>query len=881
MDAHNLVGPRAPQAPSTTNERRAVHNTAAMLRKRLGAAVLIFGIGVIGVCVSFAVAYDRLVVSSINTTQSLVSLTEQQALTTALRDSLQNPSDHAGHRRLTREWLATYEHTRSVIQALCQKSSRCQTSGEHNILVEVDAIADQLRHPHSGSRVGEINESAVYLAAAQAWFARLPSRLAERALQARDRLAIDAMIIAAFMFLMFYWLMSRLIQQFNAERRLLDEDLATLELFAAASRSSSHAGVITDPHGRVLMVNPAFTHLTGVSAATAQGRLVNEFIGLPATAHATLTDALRHLAGSANEVHETLSPCRSAPPTWTRVSVLPCHDRRGGRIGFSVCALDVTETRRLREALVEQHAMLRTVIDHLPAWVFWKDLEGRIQGCNRAYALAHGYDSPESLVGLFAAKMSQRTNLAEVAVRTDAQVLSTGADVLDLPVAVQLSPDDQRHMRLSKIALRSRHGHITGLVGIAVDVSDIATALESVERTRKRLDVALTSTNIGIVEWSPRSSTLYFSESTSRTLGLETTSDGILSLLNRTAHPQDLQQARRRVRALLRPVTERVEFELRLSLPDRRRRRVLLRLIAVERNARGFATCIVGTITDITELRETEEIVNNSRKLEALGQLAAGVAHEINTPAQFVGDNLRFLAGIMNDFGEVLHEIKTAAAANQAMPPEMVLSLFEQKDIAFASTEAPQAIAQSIEGIERIAGIVRALKDLSHPGTTKVAVDLNHIIRSAVTVATNEWKYSSTVELQLAPDLPQITAIAGDLQQLVLNLIVNAAHAVEQANQTRGREKGLITITTAHYVDHVELRITDDGCGIPEAIQSRVFDAFFTTKPVGKGTGQGLAIVQRVVQKHRGHIELHSQVGAGTTFRITLPNDLNVDSEAA
>lgn len=280
---------------------------------------------------------------------------------------------------------------------------------------------------------------------------------------------------------------------------------------------------------------------------------------------------------------------------------------------------------------------------------------------------------------------------------------------------------------------------------------------------------------------------------------------------------------------------------------------------------------------DITEYLALEHDLSQAQKLESLGQLAAGVAHEINTPTQFVGDNLRFLSDAFTDIGTVLdrhHTLLNSAKAGSC-PQETIERCeveVERVDLEYLQEEVPKAIAQSLDGVERIAKIVRAMKEFAHPGGDEPAYeDLNHAIRTTVEVSRNEWKYVADMTTDLAPDLPPIFCQLGPINQVVLNIIVNAAHAI--GDVVKGtKQKGRITISSRKAGDGVEIRISDTGGGIPETIREKIFDPFFTTKPVGKGTGQGLAIARAVVMdKHGGRIEVESQVDQGTTFIIRLP----------
>ena len=298
----------------------------------------------------------------------------------------------------------------------------------------------------------------------------------------------------------------------------------------------------------------------------------------------------------------------------------------------------------------------------------------------------------------------------------------------------------------------------------------------------------------------------------------------------------------------------------------------------------GKAKAIV-SVRDISRRREAEEEWTNmdiqlrqAQKLEAIGQLAAGIAHEINTPIQFVGDNARFIRDSFAElerYAEVLDRLVSAAKLGP-VPPELfdeASQVAEEIDYHYLREEIPQAIDQSMEGIERVAGIVRAMKEFSHPDVDeKTPIDLNAAIQTTITVCRNEWKYDAEMETDLDPDLPLVPCLPGEINQVILNIIVNAAHAIRDAIDTHEDEKGTIRITTRKLDYWAEIAISDTGTGMSDKIISRIFDPFFTTKEVGKGTGQGLTIAYTVVvEKHGGTINVESQVGKGSTFTIRLP----------
>lgn len=268
-----------------------------------------------------------------------------------------------------------------------------------------------------------------------------------------------------------------------------------------------------------------------------------------------------------------------------------------------------------------------------------------------------------------------------------------------------------------------------------------------------------------------------------------------------------------------------------------------------------------------------------AQKLESVGRLASGIAHEINTPIQFICTNINFLNDAFHEVSQAITSLTellelirkgTVTEAQIKKIDEMV----DHLDWDYLKEEIPRAIDQSIEGIQRVTSIVQAMKEFSHPGSKqKVNADLNRIIETTITISRNEWKYVATLETDLDPELQSVPCLVDEMGQVFLNMLINAAHAIENelGNNPEGK-KGRICISTKQYDQYVEIRISDTGCGIPASIQSKVFEPFFTTKEVGKGTGQGLTIAHDVITgKHNGTLGFETEPGAGSTFIIRLP----------
>ncbi len=339
--------------------------------------------------------------------------------------------------------------------------------------------------------------------------------------------------------------------------------------------------------------------------------------------------------------------------------------------------------------------------------------------------------------------------------------------------------------------------------------------------------------------------------------------------------------------------------ELRTELRARRRDGSIFWVgffIAPLRDAAGIITHCIGVGADITarieqeraqrqlqdqlysEMQDGERMsmeLQVAQKLESVGRLAAGIAHEINTPIQYVGDGVAFLQSAYADLErqlEVYREAfkRLAAEESPAAVIESVVKAQSAADLEFLRIEAPKAFERTLQGVERVAAIVCAMKEFAHPDAHEHSpADLNHAIETTLVVAHNEYKYAAIVETKFGP-LPEVMCNVGELNQVFLNLIVNAAHAIQESG--KDVSTGRITIATARNRDSVVICIADNGCGIPQKNLEKVFDPFFTTKEVGRGTGQGLAIAHTIViEKHGGSIDIHSTVGVGTQFIVRLP----------
>ncbi|MEZ5290658.1 MAG: ATP-binding protein [Vicinamibacterales bacterium] len=389
---------------------------------------------------------------------------------------------------------------------------------------------------------------------------------------------------------------------------------------------------------------------------------------------------------------------------------------------------------------------------------------------------------------------------------------------------------------------------------------DMRRAAEAAALNEQRMTLVLNSLGAGYFDWDMSSGLVTFDPRFAGLLHLHQPSPQPPDIVFAAIDDPELAELHTALADLFAGRATRVQLQFAVRSPDSDPRWVRLHCDIAVRTPAGDPLRTIGLLVDITHDHQRDDQLRTAQKLDAIGTLAAGVAHEINTPLQFVSHNLDFVA---SEIGELGTTIRAAAPDADEHP---------WRDVELA-------VAESIEGLERVTEIVRALKEFSHNGRGgRERVDINQMVQNAITLTRNEWRNAATVERHLAPGLPPIAAASNECGQVLINLIVNAAHAIQAA--TRPGQRGLIGITTRLVDGQVEIRVADNGTGIGPEIQPRIFEPFFTTKAVGRGSGQGLATAKAVVERYGGTIGFETEVGLGATFIVRFPV-LGAASQAA
>ncbi|MHC1713516.1 MAG: PAS domain S-box protein [Solidesulfovibrio sp.] len=622
------------------------------------------------------------------------------------------------------------------------------------------------------------------------------------------------------------------------------------------------------PDGRYLEVNERFTRMVGRTARELVGLSFTE-ITHPDDIGDDLASLTLLLSGEKDSVARDKRYLRPDGETvWCRVNITVVRDADDHAECLLVVAEDITASRLAETQLKNQLSFQHSLMDAAVNPIYVQDPQGHYISINRAYEAFLGV-SIQSALGLTAREIFS-DEVGEFLAEKDQELLAQG-DVQQFEVTLEDASGRERHLVLNRRRFDDAEGRPQGIVGVATDVTDSKRVEKDLRDEQEVLRRILTGIRAGIFILNPKEQVIEDINRVAEEMCGRTQEE----LIGKPCTAIDWRGTDgRAISTSILAERNLINEEMRLMRPDGRTVPVTKTVVSAMR--RGELR-LFEIVFDISDRKALERQLAVAQKLESVGELAAGIAHEINTPTQYIGDNLHFLSTAFAGLGQALSRIEAVAdrLAEQSGDAEARQELDAARrevDVEFLMDEVPRALEQSVEGVARVTTIVSAMKKFSHPGgEEKTAVDINAAVENTITVAKNEWKYVADVTLDLDRSLPPVFCLPGDFNQVILNILINASHAIaEKVKGTSG--KGVITIRTEADDDFCKLSVTDTGTGIPETNRRKIFDPFFTTKEVGKGTGQGLAITHNiVVAKHGGTIDFESEPGQGTTFIVRVP----------
>ncbi len=646
-------------------------------------------------------------------------------------------------------------------------------------------------------------------------------------------------------------------------------------LFRTIAENAGDLILIVDyPGMKTLYVSPAYQKLLGYSVNELQDHSALAVVhpdDLPLIQQATESMVQKGTNGVIEELRY-----RHKNGNWHYVEAHGCAVRNsGGDLERIVVISRIIDDRILaQQKLKDREERLQLLLDSTAEPIYGLDPNGNCTFCNRAFLRTLGYKDSSDLLGknmhqVIHYSRADGSNYPAAECRVF-EALRTGSET---------HVDDEVVWRADGTCLPVEYwchpvkhdGKTVGCMVAFVDISERKAAQGALRRAHEEAELFINSVPSILIGISRDACIKRWNLTAAKVFGLAK-----CEVANKHLADCGIQWVRSDMR---------VEIDSWCAQGDLRRVDTLPFVIDGETRFLGLTLSwinapeeevsellIIGS--DVTDRELLGQQLRQAQKLEAIGQLAAGIAHEINTPTQYVGDNTRFLQESWPSFKELIaitREIRqeTSLGPVSSKTLQRFDALVQAADFEYLQTEIPRAIEQSLEGIQRVAKIVRAMKEFSHPGSEeKKLIDINKAIETTITVARNEWKYVAEIETHFDVDLPAVLCHAGEFNQVILNLLINAAQAMGDGSQGKGK----IVVSTRRDDDWAEISISDTGAGIPEAVRSRVFEPFFTTKPVGKGTGQGLALAHTaIVRRHGGKIWFDSEAGKGTTFYIRMP----------
>ena len=660
-------------------------------------------------------------------------------------------------------------------------------------------------------------------------------------------------------------------EQKKAEKALLESK----EKFRSVLETIEDGYYEIDLDGRLTFYNEALARIYGYPFAALKGMRSKDYVS-------NLADIDR-LRVEFENVFYTRKPARGVQYAiktqagsikYIQTSASLLENPAGEVVGFMGIVRDITELKKIQEDLRKSEEQYRSIINTSPDAIAFFDKKYKLLMINPAGRRLFGYSPEDSLEGKTIYKYMPAEIQEPVTLKFQ-NAIETGESFSDELLLTRkdgsLFPAEVRAaMILEKNSLPM------GFIIIARDITRRREAEEVLKRSHERISVLINSISSILIVIAEDGTIDFWNTEAEKQFGRES-----IQVLGSRFEDLDIDWDWQEIRECLEECREKGAIahpsQMQFTQIDGKEGLLDIQMDRI-RISEGTTPAVLIQGANVTDKKMLENQLSQAQKLEAIGSLAAGVAHEINTPSQYIGDNTHFLQEAFQDIMTILENYQAllTAAKNQSVSPDLISrveSAIREKDLDFLTADIPNAIQQSLEGIERVTSIVRSMKEFSHPDQNeKTSVDINRYLESTITVSRNEWKYVADMETDFDRTLPDVMCYAGELNQVFLNMIINSAHSIASAVDQGLIQRGKISVTTQNSGSTVSISIKDNGIGIPEAIRSKIFDPFFTTKEVGRGTGQGLAISHSVVvEKHRGKITVLTEEGKGCEFIIELP----------
>ncbi|MBU1567428.1 MAG: PAS domain S-box protein [Proteobacteria bacterium] len=547
---------------------------------------------------------------------------------------------------------------------------------------------------------------------------------------------------------------------------------------------------------------------------------------------------------------------------------------------------EIEARTQAERALQEAELQYRSIFDNALEGIFQTSADGRLLTVNPAMATILGYDSPETLMREVPdIRVHMQTNPG----RRDTffRRLLTGKQVNNFEIQVTHANGKILWISLNARPILDDQGKLTKIEGIAEDISKRKEAEDKLKRYHEELEETVRLRTAEVLENQTflqellegiQAAVIVVQQESIAVMDCNSITEQLLGYDKKALMAAEGSFEKDSV--LFADLGEKsLNKEFVVECRDGGTIPVLRNVLPViYKGVPAYAIILF----DISERKALELQVNMAQKLQSIGQLAAGIAHEINTPIQYIGSNLSFLSEsfgqlleVHKGYSELMDRAKAGDDISQAI--EEVSRQVETLDLEFLQEEIPHAVTESLSGVDQVASIVKAMKQFAHPEQDNLTtVDINSALQQTAAISKNEWKYVAELQMDLDNINPVIDGYPGPLNQVFLNMMINAAHAIQEKVGDSGR-KGHMSVRTTSDDSSVIISIADTGCGIPADKIQKIFDPFFTTKAVGKGTGQGLSIAYTIItEKHKGTIEVESEVGRGTTFTIRLPLHLQI-----